>query len=186
MPRRARISLSEWMILGGIALIFFSFFACSYWMWTIRATKLLVMSDFGRIERACGRYLKHYNKMPMELGLTYDFHFGLSYDLPNSFVINALRGAHGEGNTEGRMNPEQADFLKAQAFVMGRSGIDVDGNFLDPWGNPYQIILDLDGNRICDMAESVHDRALGKMVASWSFGPDQEANTSDDILSWRR
>jgi general secretion pathway protein G len=43
----------------------------------------------------------------------------------------------------------------------------------DPWGSPYQY-------------EYPPTRGTGKDPDIWSFGPDKEDDTEDDIVSWKR
>ncbi len=54
--------------------------------------------------------------------------------------------------------------------------------FLDPWGTPYHIIIDLDADQVV----TVGDRNIQRTVAVWSSGKNKknEWGTGDDIASW--
>jgi len=54
--------------------------------------------------------------------------------------------------------------------------------FLDPWGNPYQVSLDTEPY---DGKVSVPNETINFSVAAWSKGKDGDEGTPDDVCSWR-
>jgi hypothetical protein len=94
--------------------------------------------------------------------------------------MNLLRAAEDPAG----LNVHRMIFLEAPAFRPGRSGLDAEGRFLDPWGTPYQIVLDANLDNICDTPNSVYNNMIGEGIIAWSCGPDRVSDTSDDILSW--
>lgn len=111
-----------------------------------------------------------------------DVRFGL--DIPNGEVLNVLRSIAGPGNEDDSVNPNHVVFIEFPRARRGESGLDESGNFLDPWGTPYQVVLDTDLNTVCDIANSVHGTGIPWGMVVWSCGPDRLSDTSDDILSW--
>jgi len=185
---RSKHSLTrpEWSLILGLALLLLSILVTIVWSFKINSGERMVRDDFFAIEGGVKYFVQHYNRMPSGLDVTYDFRFGLPDDLPNREVINVLRGVDGDGNQGHQVNPEQNAFSKFNKAGPNKSGLSANGDLVDVWGQPYQIVLDMDGNRVCDLVDSIYDRAFGKQVAVWSYGPDGRANTADDLLSWER
>ena len=117
-------------------------------------------------------------------------------DVNNSEVIAILTdnadltiGGVPNPNANHQKNPSYTKFLSASTAIdNSQPGIGSDGVYRDPWGNPYIISLDLNGNN------KVQDRVYGSInapIAVWSAGPDKLASTTatdpvnkDNILSW--
>ena len=60
--------------------------------------------------------------------------------------------------------------------------------WLDPWGKPYQIRINVDGTeKIVDPSDT--DKKLSGSIILWSLGPDGEGGTTDrdkdNIPSWK-
>lgn len=105
-------------------------------------------------------------------------------------------------NISTSFNPRQDAFFTAK-FVQSTSlpGIGPDGVFRDPWGNPYIITIDLDGDNLCDdglygtIRKNVEGTQAGirGSVIVWSLGPDGKADPTigskagvnkDNVVSW--
>jgi len=106
---------------------------------------------------------------------------GSGREANNSEVVRILManeaGAPG-GNLPGQdlRNPRKILFLHAKTLGdNGRGGVGIDGVFRDPWGNPYIITLDLNGDGWC---EGGGYRMKGA-VSVWSFGRDKKANLKE-------
>jgi len=138
-----------------------------------------------------------------------DFTFGipspsrLSHVAPgNSELINLLM-AREEGPRRELLNSRKIKFLdlmKAQST--NDSGLGPDGVYRDPWGNPYIITLDLNGDGFCEDAFYSRPAVSSKTVSEpgspkfesaggnpdsfrlkmetmiWSMGPDGKADPS--------
>jgi hypothetical protein len=111
-----------------------------------------------------------------------DYRYGRS--LSNALVINVLRGVAGPGNPQHAVNPRQIGFIEVAPAERGLSGLDSGGNFIDPWGVQYQIVLDTDLDESCDIEYSIYGYRQGQGAAIWSCGYDGISDTADDILSW--
>jgi|GEM_PF-385974 len=83
-------------------------------------------------------------------------------------------------------NPRRIVFLEAPA-----GSINTNGAFVDPWGNPYKFMYDLnyDGKVVINFTSFSGSTTLeDTAVAVWSRGPDlsdEEGHRDDDICSWR-
>jgi hypothetical protein len=98
----------------------------------------------------------------------------------------------------GDFNPKEIRFLDAPIGKNSRAGlIDTGGgkwSLHDSWGNPYQVIMDIDANNVIpnpDVKNSdpkIRSEAppeLPTQVMVYSAGPDGVFLTKDDIVSWR-
>jgi hypothetical protein len=121
------------------------------------------------------------------------------YQNCNAELIDVLR------NINNPQNPRQIPFFHAKdsGNFIG-PGIDPNGVFRDPWGNPYIVTVDLNDDNKCQDGFYYPITKKGKTgvgllvsgpVMIWSFGPDGKANPSpavgdkggenkDNILSW--
>ena len=90
------------------------------------------------------------------------------------------------------MNPEMISFAKP---FLGRRTIN--GMIVDPWGNPYHIAIDTNGDgtveldsRDSQLYSSLEEFVLKVHlpVIAWSDGPDRrnDFGFGDDICSWHR
>jgi hypothetical protein len=105
-------------------------------------------------------------------------------DVPNWELINVLRAVDGPGNANHVANPHRIVFLDLVPSGIGTSGVDANGDFLDPWGTPYQVIVDADASGVCTSENTVYGTGVSLGIIAWSCGPDRRSDTSDDILSW--
>jgi len=144
---------------------------------------------------------------------------GADYQNSNSEVMSALldietfRNGGQTWNVKHALNPNKIPYLNAKEVNDNKSpGIGTDGVYRDPWGSPYIISLDLNGdNRTRDAfyrktavsggglnglsnPSGLPDRFEGsKPVMVWSLGPDARADNTvaanklvnkDNVLSW--
>lgn len=73
----------------------------------------------------------------------------------------------------------------------GFAGVTASGGLLDPWGSPYHIRMDTDGdgfvdNPFADQKDESPKLPLGAII--WSSGPDygnSNRNHADDLKSWK-
>jgi prepilin-type N-terminal cleavage/methylation domain-containing protein len=139
----------------------------------------------------------------------------------NSELISILKDM--ETFRDGRATPNYGHALNPQkiAFLGGKDadgilppGIGPDGVYRDPWGTPYIVTLDLNGDDRCRDGFYCRDAVSGGglnglakpltggvntfesrgSVMVWSLGPDRDANPNtpatkgvnkDNILSWK-
>lgn len=129
----------------------------------------------------------------------------------NSEVIQILSGQPAPAGTSPDLDPLKRNPRRTQYFYPKPSGnnhshgLGTDGVLRDPWGNPYILTLDLDGDGQCKdafyrkssvslvkppsrsfgLTNSVNaaslsdDFALTGSVMIWSFGADRKASSSE-------
>jgi hypothetical protein len=146
--------------------------------WQLRR---MATRDFRSMEIAIYDYREQQKKLPVRGNPIEDVRFGTPA-APNRNLCSVLLGVPGQG---GDLNPGNIRYLRVGSASYRRSGINDKGDLLDPWGLPYQIVLDADDNNVCDLPGTRLASAIGVPVAMWSNGPDQKPGTPDDIISWR-
>ena len=143
----------------------------------------LARSDVTALLQAGRRFYREYGVWPSSrTGEKGDRRFGS--ELPNAEVLNILCALDRAGNEAHAVNRKRIVFLETSPAQPGLSGVDGRGEFLDPWGTPYQVVLDTDLNNICEIPGSAYPRQIGQGMLAWSCGPDRRSDTSDDVLSW--
>ena len=117
------------------------------------------------------------------------------YAMNNSEVIQILLDLPKGANSQNARNPRHHNFFQAKMVSTGPGVSTVDDVFRDPWGNPYIITMDMNGDEYCadalygflpnDPAKG-YDRQLASVgltitatnnvlkanVQIWSLGPD--------------
>jgi hypothetical protein len=99
--------------------------------------------------------------------------------------INALAGHHSIISPRGvrYLNPKEARGKRDGAtYDPSHSWIT---GLHDPWGNPYQVVLDTDHDGIIVVPLKTPVLLKGRRAAVYSAGPDGILETNDDIKSWR-
>jgi hypothetical protein len=179
------LTAPERWLVGGLG-VFLLTCACTAALWLRdREIRRMIHSDFIAIEEACVFYARAHQRWPAPRDVLYDLRYGENADLPNAQLMNVLRAVDGPGNLGGILNPQQKVYLDLATAGNRRSGLTPGGEFVDPWGSPYQVILDLNNDNLCDIPETRFGSALGTRVAIWSYGPDRKPDTFDDRFSWR-
>jgi hypothetical protein len=85
------------------------------------------------------------------------------------------------GNT-----PNYSNNLRKIAFLeVQKDSLNADGDFVDPWGTPYEVTVDGNFDNSCTTpGASGYGTVAGKSVLVWSHGANTNANTGDEIRSW--
>jgi prepilin-type N-terminal cleavage/methylation domain-containing protein len=161
-------------------------------------------------------YEKEYNRFPgsakVEQNGNPDFTFGYggivtgkAYESDNSLVMFILLNHMDKAPVPLRdeiknRNPRSLSLFDARMVSGDQSGISTDDHiFRDPWGNPYVITIDLDGNDKCldgyyrtvggaGLTGTAPNIEFSGDVMIWSFGPDKKYGAGfdkDNILSWK-
>lgn len=156
--------------------------------------------EMANIQNAILAYDNTYGKLPISerisSGRPGDFTFGTSgtgtkrlvgnpaesYQANNSEVlailmaITSFRDGRPNVNTNHTLNPKRIQFFGAKEVASNQSpGVGLDGVYRDPWGNPYIITLDVNGDGFCE--DPLYGRVRQKVFV-WSFGPDAKADLS--------
>ena len=166
--------LGAMLLLGGTLLG--AGLAARAWLLRRMATR-----DFRSMEIAIYDYREKTKSLPIRGKPLEDVRFGTPTS-PNRLLCAVLLGVPGQG---GDLNRDNVRYLRVGTASYLTSGIDEQGDLVDPWGRPYQIVLDADDNNVCDMPGTSLAAAIGVPVAIWSHGPDQKTGTPDDIISWK-
>lgn len=137
----------------------------------------------GALLNAGARYRLEYGRWPgTREGQAVDVRFGVSGH-PNRRFVTVLRGREMVPGWTDAANPRGIVFWEPPDWRRGRVGVNEFGELLDPWGTPFQIVVDGDLNGLCDVARSVYGSVEAGMLV-WSCGPDRRSDTADDIRSW--
>jgi type II secretory pathway pseudopilin PulG len=177
--------LPEVGVLLSLILAILSLAIPGWLAWQGRQRLALARSDVRALHRAARLYYEEYGLWPgHEACGGVDTRFGRAR--PNAEVVNILRAVGGAGNAGHSANIRRIVFLEVPARVPGKSGVNPAGEFMDPWGAAYQVVVDGDLDNNCDVAQSIHGRLSGAGFGAWSAGPDGKPDTADDIVSWKR
>lgn len=138
---------------------------------------------------------------------------GLAWENSNAEVVDILKkmrvfpDGNRTVNADGKYNPKDQDYLNAKMVSDYRSnGVGPDGVYRDPWGNPYIITIDANGDQKCRDAfyrltsvsqqrnaavgrglnglssasgrQNANDFEARDEVMVWSLGPDGAANAT--------
>lgn len=133
------------------------------------AKKTTAKNAAVQIANAVVAYETEYGRLPTNSGTTV-----------GSTLMNALTAATTNNNSRAIV------FLEAQAWKKGKGGTNANGDYQDPWGGTYQILLDDNyDNRMTNSfpklsGSGTESLTLMKKVAIWN------TNTSTKLLvrSW--
>lgn len=147
------------------------------------ARRAKASTEVRQIVLAVQQYENDYGRLP-DLGG--DGTHDVTVAENNSRLFNILRGIDA-GHTG---NPRQAVYFSAaQATGKGKpsGGLGADGVLYDPWGNPYLIRIDGNGDGQTDdpYGTSPADK-VNKTVIAWSLGKDARPGKDGqgDVRSW--
>ncbi len=156
-----------------------------------RAREKQAAAETRTIFMAIKAYRQEYGKWPAQIQATQD----TTYVTNNYLVIQPLLGSN--VNMNGRqLNPKNKIFLNMQ---VNTNNPDYAGNYLDPWGIPYVICMDEDGNNGLSIvwsnmdytANNTSGREIGKTniyLANYPTNVDAGVaslgGTSNDITKW--
>jgi type II secretory pathway pseudopilin PulG len=176
-------SRPETVFLLGVVLFVSSLAIPGRFLWVARQREAMARADIRSLVEASRSFYAEYGLWPTTLsGGLEDVRYG--HDAPNREVINILRAVDAPGNLGHRTNRRKIAFLEVPEVASGLSGRDEEGNMIDPWGRPYQIVLDASLDNICISPTTVYGRREGEGILVWSCGPDGMSDTRDDLLSW--
>lgn len=181
---RRGFSKSEFLVVLGAAAVLLSAVLAGLWRYDLYRRETQVQRDMRFIESACVRFFNEYYIWPtMYTGTGKDVRYGSS--ISNAEIVAALEGRAGGGNPEHRTNPNRINFLQT-GLLDYQSMLSRDGEWVDPWGTPYQVVFDTDLDGHCVVDDSLYGRQPDQEFLIWSCGPDRISDTFDDLLGWRR
>jgi prepilin-type N-terminal cleavage/methylation domain-containing protein len=154
-----------------------------------KAKKVKAQAALKDVTLGIKNYQVEYNRYPLPPGQTTEDPIALSQ---GSMILAILLGQN-----EQKLNPRQITYLEPPMGKDGAGGLSgTDGNYalMDPWGMPYEVIIDANyDNKIANPDTKNQDPTISSGappylimgVAGLSFGEDKVQNTKDDVVSWR-
>ena len=133
-PQPAAFTLLEMMLVIGIIVILAGLLFPVIIGARARAKEKQAAAETRTILMAIKAYRQEYGKWPAQIHATQD----VTYVTNNYLVIQPLLGSNWNN-----FNPKNKIFLP---FQVSSNNPDYAGNYLDPWGIPYVICMDEDGN----------------------------------------
>ena len=139
-----------------------------------RADKAKAKVECRNLKNAISLYQLEFGKLPFGKAAGGDLKLETK-----GYLIRVL-----VGHNDDDLNPRELKFIETIPAKDGRGGsVDLDdkakARLLDPWGSPYQVILDAD----YDGEIKVPGGKVRTAVGVYSFGPDGKLS-DDDIRSW--
>ncbi|MDB6136956.1 MAG: xcpT 2 [Verrucomicrobiaceae bacterium] len=154
-----------------------------------KAKKVKTQAALKDVVLGVKNYQVEYNRYPLPQGHSSESPIPLS---AGSTILKILLG-----NNESKMNPREIAYIEPPMGKNGAGGLSgSEGSYEldDPWGTPYQLVLDANyDNKITNPDIQNEDstistgapRDLVAGVIAFSFGEDKKQNTKDDVVSWR-
>lgn len=182
---RPRRKGALWLWLGGVLLIAGGVALCLGWQ------QVRWRTDMGRTEAhrtavtlqtAVEAYQADYEHLPSVASGSGRIDTTTADGIE---LINVLMGREPE-SAEPR-NPDRIPFLALKEGKEKKDGLMYDvrskvAGLYDPWGGPYQILLDMNGDG--SIAGPKGSPPIQGRVGVYSAGPDHETGTWDDVRSW--
>ncbi|MBB5039726.1 type II secretion system protein [Prosthecobacter dejongeii] len=172
-----------------------------------KAQELKIKATLKDLQVAIGHYRTEYNRFPVDPN---DIGAGGDTDMQpfltdgtSSTMVNILMANVDTSGGTTNMNPRKIKFIDLpnaknnQFGIIDPSGGSGDGaavQLVDTWGLPYKVLLDTNyDNRLENPDKNSNDQIisgkapeyLSASSAIYSFGPDKQEFTKDDIVSWR-
>ena len=147
------------------------------------ARRAQASTEVSALATAVRAYYNEYSRFPHQADNQGD------YINSNAELLNVLRAIDGIGNPNHANNRRRITFLE----VAERS-LDTDmanPNFIDPWDNPYKVVVDIDFSGTVNARQFMQDQTapqsyaeIRALVAVWSTGDDPN-NHERYTTSWR-
>jgi prepilin-type N-terminal cleavage/methylation domain-containing protein len=183
-----------------------------------QARKVQAKSDLTNIVAAVKQYYTEYGKYPtVEESTTTsnsDVAIGESVagsSINNNALFNTLRAIDKGLNKDHKYNPRRIVFFEGKSvtdinapragFADNSNDAAMQGNFYDPWGKQYNVVIDANYDNILTLDEQYTDfsstNAPRVGVGAFSLGKDNQLGTagdrqykkgttvSDDVISWQ-
>ena len=190
--RKAAFTLAELLLVIVIIVILAGLTFPAFQGVLERAKKVQAKNDLTQIVTAVNAFYTEYGRYPL-----------VTDDTPianNSDLLYTLRGVAYGANLGNAVNTRQIVFISpaedtSQTNPKGKIGST--GQFYDPWGQPYKIVIDGNyDNQITNPYTADTGAGPGTLrqgVLAWSYGKDTKLGNngdgkyknSDDVISWQ-
>jgi prepilin-type N-terminal cleavage/methylation domain-containing protein len=149
------------------------------------------------LQKRAGSQNVDYNPKVANSGMAKDYQNDNSEVMAALMDVERFRNNDPSWNQNHAMNPNKIPYLNAKEVngTVSTPGVGLDGVYRDPWGNPYIISLDLNGDnrtrdafyRLTAVSQEAGNRGFNglsnpsgaangfeanKPIMVWSFGPD--------------
>jgi prepilin-type N-terminal cleavage/methylation domain-containing protein len=207
-------TLIELLVVIAIIIILAGLLYPAYNAVQSQAKRTQAKNDLTQIITAVNAYYTEYGKYPLPIGTTGEFIYGPggnSTPPSNAELFYTLRAvAGGTMNAGNAANPRMIVFISPPNVKdpnNPRSGIAINsttingisviaGDFVDPWGTPYDVEIDGDYNNNINPNPYGNNTGAGPSPLpqggiAWSLGKDQTLGisgvytNSDDVISWQ-
>lgn len=153
-----------------------------------RARKLQAKAAMKGLEIAINGYRTEYNRMPLASSAGSDY-VEYKTDTDGKMLLDTLMGK------DDTNNPRRIKFYEPPTAKNRSNGYDPDdGSLLDPWGQPYTVIIDYSGEGLIPnpYTGDGEPENLSASVVIYSHGPDKAFENAsgdnggkvDDVKSW--
>ena len=160
MRRRAGVTLVELLVVMGIIVILGTIATPFVVRGINAANRAQAMSEISSIVRAIEAYQREYGRLPGSSS---------HYSNGNAELINVLRAHNGVGNNNHANNPRRYNFLSISEESLSGERNDPVRDYMDPWGDPYEIMIDRSGEGRIDVPDQLGEPVRRTAVA-WSMG----------------
>ncbi len=222
-PRRANaFTLIELLVVIAIIAILVGLLFPAFKAVQNQARQAQAKNDLTQIVNAVNAFYTEYGKYPVPSGTASDYTYGPGGAAANNALFNELQGCPTTGappptcSANSTLNTRQIVFISPPAVktpTNPRSGIATQaatincssvavGEFVDPWGTPYDVEIDGDYNNQITTnpygSNGAGPQPLTIGVIAWSLGSDGVLGTkttgctgnntytnSDDVISWQ-
>ncbi len=161
------------LVIGSIV---FGFLLPAFYAVQIDAVRTLARNDASQIANAIRNFRVEYGHYPL-IGTKED-----ASVISDEQLMDVLLAENRE------MNWRAIIFFEAKPARDDRSGLIGEGvnrgDYVDPWGAPYHIVLDADSdNRVADPLDG---DVIETDILAYSAGPDgNPATAGDNVASWK-
>lgn len=187
--RREGFTLLEILIVISIIAVLIGFLIPPTQSVFAKARKTETLASIRDIVTGLKQYQVDYGRFPVPAGQAAEDMLDLD---SGSAVLKVLLGENPQ-----RLNPKAVRYIEPKIGKAGAGGLigaGDDYSLVDPWGQPYHVVLDLnyDGRLANPDAQNedaeIAGEALTQLPVSvlvFSSGPDKKLCTRDDVVSWR-
>ena len=148
-----------------------------------KAKRATAQATATALELAVNQFYGEYGRLP-DVGETVTTDSGKGVEL---LVI--LLGK--ESSSDKMQNPKGLNFLKdlkegkaKKNGIIYESGSSTPSGLFDPWGNGYEISLDVDYDEEMTDPLSSGTTLRGRKVLVWTKGEDKKQGGTDDVKTW--